>query len=63
MVGSAGGDQEVGKWEAWTPQPMICGTQVNAGGSSPGGNMEPENKGKFTELGDQLKVQCVREMQ
>ena len=61
MVGSAGCDKEVGKREAWTPQPMMCGTQVNMGGSSPGDNMGPENEEKFTELADQLRVQCLRE--
>ena len=61
MAGSAGGDKEVGKWEAWTPQPMMCGTQVNMGGSSPGDKMGPEIEEKFTELADQLRVQCLRE--
>ena len=61
MAGSAGGDKEVGKREAWTPQPMMCGTQVNMGGSSPGDNTGPEMEENFTELADQLRVQCRRE--
>ena len=58
---SAIGDKEVGKGETWTPQPMMCGIQVNVGGSSLGDNTGPENERKFTELVDQLKVQCLRE--
>ena len=58
---SAVGDKEVGKRETWTPQPMMCGIQVNVGGSSLRDNTGPENKRKFTELVDQLKVQCLRE--
>ena len=61
MAGSVGGDKEVGKREAWTPQPMMCGTQVNMGGSSPGDNTGPKIEEKFTELADQLRVQCLRE--
>ena len=40
---------------------MMCGTQANRGGSSPRDNMGPENEDKFTELANQLKVQCLRE--
>ena len=61
MAGSVGGDEEVGKWEAWTPQPMMCGTQVKMGGSSAGDNTGPEIEEKITELADQLRVQCLRE--
>ena len=61
MVGSAGGDEEVGKWETLTPQPIICGTQVNVGGASQGDITDPEIGRKITELADQLKVQCLRE--
>ena len=61
MAGSVGDDKEVGKGEAWTPQPMMCGTQTNTMGSSPGDNMGPENEEKFTELVDQLKVQYLGE--
>ena len=61
MAGSAGGNKEVGTWEAQTPQPMMCGAQVNMGGSSPGDNTGPEIEEKITELADQLRVQCLRE--
>ena len=61
MAGSAGGYEEVGKREAWTPQPMICSTQVNIVGSSLGNNTRPENEEIFTELADQLRIQCLRE--
>ena len=57
LVGSARGDKKVGKREAWTPQPMMCGTQVATRGSSLGENTGPENEGKFTELADQLQVE------
>ena len=61
MAGSVGGDEEVGKREAWIPQPMMCGTQVKMGGSSLGDNTRPEIEEKITELADQLRVQCLRE--
>ena len=61
MVGSAIGDEEVGKRETWTLQSMMCGTQVNMGGSSRGDNTGPEIEEKFSELADQLRVQCLRE--
>ena len=44
-----------------TPQPIMCGTQVNIGGSSPRDIMGPENVEKISELADKLKVQCIRE--
>ena len=61
MASSAGGDKEVGKRETWTPQSMMCGTQVNTEEVSPGDNTGPENEETFTELADQLRVQCPRE--
>ena len=39
----------------------MCGTQVNARGSSQGDIIDPETRGEITELADQLKVQCLRE--
>ena len=56
MAGSAGGDEEVGKWEAWTPQPMMCGTQLNRGEVLQGTIWDQKMREKFTELADQLKV-------
>ena len=38
VASSSRGDEKVGKREAWTPQPMMCGTQVNMGVSSPRDN-------------------------
>ena len=58
---SAGGDQEVGKREAWTPQPIMCGIQDSKWGSSLGDITGPKIEEKFTELVDQLRVQCLRE--
>ena len=37
MASSVGGYQKGGKWEAWTPQSIVCGTQVEIGGNSLGG--------------------------
>ena len=54
VASSAGGDDEVGKWETWTPQPIMCGTQVNVGESSLRDITNSEIGRKITEFADQL---------
>ena len=56
VTGSVGADREVGKWEAWTPQPIMCGTQANIGGVSPRDITDSAIGSKIIELTDQLKV-------